>query len=84
MDPQEKEKILKLLGERIKDLRKKKNQSLLEAEYGSNFDNSNLSKYELGKRDLQVSTLFKIAKLLETHPKNLLDLGIDYSSPEEK
>ena len=56
--------------------------SLLQADYQSNIDESNISKYEHGKRDLRLSTIFKIAKMLKTHPKNLLDLGIDYTEED--
>lgn len=49
--------------------------SLLKADYQSSIDESNLSKYEHGKRDLRLSTIFKLAKMLKTHPENLLDLG---------
>ena len=82
MTEAEKQEILSLFGENIKRLRKQQNLSLLQADYQSSIDESNLSKYEHGKRDLRLSTIFKLAKMLKTHPKNLLDLGIDYS--EEK
>ncbi|WP_236979703.1 helix-turn-helix domain-containing protein [Membranihabitans maritimus] len=82
MTEEERKKILLLFGENIKKIREDKQLSLLQADYQSNIDESNISKYEHGKRDLRLSTIFKIAKMLKTHPKNLLDLGIDYTEED--
>jgi transcriptional regulator with XRE-family HTH domain len=51
----------------------------LEADYGSELNESNISKYENGKREPQLSTILKLAKMLKIHPKELLDFGVDFT-----
>ena len=82
MSEKETIRIKKLFGANLKRIRESKDLSLLEADYQSELNESNISKYENGRRDLQLSTIFKLAKMLHIHPKELLDFGIDYT-PEE-
>jgi hypothetical protein len=44
---------------------------------------SNISKYENGKRDPKLSTIIKLAKMLKIHPMELLDFGVDYTKEEK-
>lgn len=83
---QEKEilRIKKLFGANLRKIRDSKDLSLLEADYQSELNESNISKYENGKRDLRLSTIIKLAKMLRVHPKELLDFGVDFTSKEEK
>ncbi|NEU09372.1 helix-turn-helix transcriptional regulator [Flavihumibacter sp. R14] len=76
---EELQKIKKLFGENLKRLREQEELSLLQAGHHSNFDNSNISKYENGKREPRLSTIIALAKMLKTHPKNLIDFGIDFT-----
>ena len=66
----------KLFGENLKKLREGKNLSLLEADYQSELNESNISKYENGKRDPRLSTILKLAKMLKVHPSKLLDIDL--------
>ncbi|MOA65260.1 helix-turn-helix protein [compost metagenome] len=51
----------------------------MKTDYQSDLNESNISKYENGKRDLRLSTIIALAKALKIHPKELLDFGIDFS-----
>jgi transcriptional regulator with XRE-family HTH domain len=77
MTERELARIKKLFGANLKKIRKSKNLSLLEADYDSELNESNISKYENGKRDPRLSTIIKLAKMLKVHPKDLLDIEID-------
>lgn len=83
MQDKEIERIKKLFGANLKRIRDKKDLSLLEADYQSELNESNISKYENGKRDIRLITVFKLAKMLKIHPKELFDFGIDYT-PKSK
>ena len=56
---------LEKLGKRIKQLRKHRNLTLLELETISGINDSDLSRYEQGKENLEFLTIYKIAKALE-------------------
>ncbi|MEJ0031494.1 MAG: helix-turn-helix transcriptional regulator [Bacteroidota bacterium] len=64
----------KLFGENLRKLRDQRKMSLLESDYQSELNESNISKYEHGKRDLRLSTIIKLAKMLKVHPKELFKL----------
>jgi len=82
MSEKELARLKKLFGARLKEIREAKDLSLLDTDYRSTLNESNISKYENGKREPQLSTIFKLAKALRIHPKDLLDFGIDYSKEE--
>jgi transcriptional regulator with XRE-family HTH domain len=73
----------KALGNKLKEIRQSNKQSLLEADYNSKFNESNISKYELGKRDLRFSTILDLAKMLKVHPKELFDFEFDLDTPRK-
>jgi transcriptional regulator with XRE-family HTH domain len=77
MTEKELARLKKLFGLNLKKLRKSKNLSLLEADYSSELNESNISKYENGKRDPRLSTIIKLAKMLKVHPKELLNFDDD-------
>ena len=79
MTDKELTRISKLFGENLKKIRESKELSLMDAEYASELNASNISKYENGKRDPQLSTIIKLAKMLKIHPKELLDFGVDFT-----
>ncbi|MCS3797978.1 helix-turn-helix domain-containing protein [Niastella sp. OAS944] len=55
---------LERLGKRIRQVRKHRNLTLLELETISGINDSDLSRYEQGKENLEFLTIFKIAKAL--------------------
>ena len=67
----------KLFGENLRKLREEKKMSLLESDYQSELNESNISKYEHGKRDLRLSTIIKLARMLKVHPTKLFDFPFD-------
>lgn len=71
-------RIKKYFGKHLKSVRESKDLSLLEADYRSELNESNISKYENGKRDPRLSTIIKLAKMLKVHPKELLDFELDF------
>jgi transcriptional regulator with XRE-family HTH domain len=71
-------RIKKLFGSNLKKVRESKDLSLLEADYSSELNESNISKYENGKRDPRLSTIIKLARMLKVHPKELLNLDLDF------
>ncbi|MBT1686211.1 helix-turn-helix domain-containing protein [Dawidia soli] len=81
MTEKEEERIRSLFREHLKKLREAKALSLLNIAQNSDLDNSNFSKYERS-RDPQLMTLFKIAEALKIHPRELLDIGIDFTEPK--
>ncbi|MBT1709203.1 helix-turn-helix transcriptional regulator [Fulvivirgaceae bacterium PWU5] len=81
MNEKEEERIRGLFRENLKKLREAKELSLLNIAQNSDLDNSNFSKYERS-RDPQLITLFKIAEALKIHPRELLDIGIDFTEPK--
>ncbi|WP_276480214.1 helix-turn-helix domain-containing protein [Paraflavitalea pollutisoli] len=60
-------------GEHLRSLRKEKGLSLRQMEEQCDLDNSNISKIENGKFDIQLSTIVELAKGLNVHPRELLD-----------
>lgn len=60
-------------GEHLRSLRKEKGLSLRQMEELCDLDNSNISKIENGKFDIQLSTIVELAKGLNVHPRELLD-----------
>lgn len=63
-------------GERVRELRELKNLSLRALAANCDLDDSQISKIENAKWDVQLSTIFELAKGLETDPKELLDFKI--------
>lgn len=65
--------LLKLFGQRVKELRLKKNKSLNSFSFNSELlTSATLSRIENGLVDLKFSTLIKIANALEIKPEELL------------
>lgn len=64
-------------GEHLKSVRKRKGLSLRRLAELCNMDNSNISKIEHGKFDIQLSTIIELAKGLDVHPRELLDYSFE-------
>lgn len=60
-------------GFNLKKIRNIKGLSLRAMARNCDIDDSNISKIENGKFDVQLSTIFELAKGLDIHPKDLLD-----------
>ncbi len=73
----------KQFGAHLKKLRLQKKLSLLEADYISDLNESNISKYENGHREPRLSTIIKLAKMLKVHPKELLNYDFDFLKKEK-
>lgn len=65
------EKELESLGKRIKQLRKHRKLRLLDLEMLSGINDSDLSRYERGKENVEFHTLYKIAKALQVEVTDL-------------
>ena len=61
------------LGSRIRELRKSKNISIEEIAYKAGIDAQNLRKYELGKQEMRVSMLKRIADAFEISVSDLVN-----------
>jgi transcriptional regulator with XRE-family HTH domain len=69
--------IQKQFGANLQKVRMAKGLSLRALAANCNLDDSNISKIEQGKFDIQLSTLFELAKGLGVNPKELLDIEIN-------
>ncbi len=61
------------LGIRIREFRKSKNISIEEIAYKAGLDAQNLRKYELGKQEMRVSMLKRIADAFEISVSELVN-----------
>lgn len=60
-------------GKHIRKLRKNNNLSIEEIAFKAGIDAQNLRKYELGKQEMKISMLKRIADAFEITPSKLLD-----------
>ena len=65
--------IQEKFGFNLKKIRTSKGLSLRALARNCDIDDSNISKIENGKFDIQLSTIFELAKGLEIEPRELLD-----------
>lgn len=70
------EDIRKNFGANLKSIRKRKKLSQLTLAVKCGTDNSQISQWERGIWDVQLSTIIILAKGLEVEPKELLDFKI--------
>lgn len=63
-------------GSNLKRIREEKGFSLRALAANCDLDDSQISKIENGKKNIQLSTIFELAKGLEIEPKELLDFKI--------
>ena len=73
-----KDKLLLLFGEKVKELRLKRNLSLRMLEQECEIDNSYISKIEHGKTNVSFQTIIELASAFKVHPKELLDFEFDW------
>lgn len=75
--PRQKKELPKFcieFGKHLRNLRKEKNLSIEEIAFKAGIDAQNLRKYELGKQEMKISMLKRIADAFEITPSKLLDL----------
>lgn len=77
-----KKNFLGLFGNHIEFLRKEQKLSLRQLAQRCDVDFSDINKIEKGDRNIQMTTIFELAKGLGVHPKKLLDF--DLPEVEEK
>lgn len=65
-------RLKKQFGENLQKIRIGKGLSLREVAQNCDLDDSNISKMEHGRFNVQISTLYELAKGLELHPSDLL------------
>ncbi len=70
MQDEKKQILIKVIGDLLKEERKKKNKSLLMFSYENSISSSALNYIERGLRDAQITTLWKI---LEAHEIKMSD-----------
>lgn len=63
-------------GLHLKHIRENKKLSLIEVDQRCELNESYISKIENGKKNIQLSTIFELAKGLDVEPKELLDFKI--------
>ena len=68
----DKEQIQIAIGERIRDLREKKDISQKDLAYSCGFDKSNMARLEMGRTNPTIYTLKIIAKNLEVELTDLV------------
>lgn len=68
---------LKKFGNHIQGLRKQRKLSLRKMAANCNIENSDISRIEKGKTNIQLLTLLELAKALNLEPRELLDFKFD-------
>ncbi len=74
--PKNNQSLQKQFGENLKKIRTAKGLSLRALASNCDLDDSNISKIEQGKFDIQLSTLFELAKGLGVEPNCLLEFDV--------
>jgi ribosome-binding protein aMBF1 (putative translation factor) len=67
--------LLAAFGRKLRKARQQKGLSPLQFYYKSGIDASNLAKYESGQREPGLVIIMIMAKTLEVHPHQLLDIN---------
>jgi transcriptional regulator with XRE-family HTH domain len=66
------DEVLKLIGEKIRELRIGREITLENLANECDLDYSQINRMELGKVNFSISNLYRIARALQVHPKELL------------
>lgn len=73
MKPRPKKEILKLLGQKVKEIRLRANLSQTDLCYEADIDLSTLSRLERGLLNVTFDTLYSISKILKVEIKDFYD-----------
>ena len=60
------------IGKNIRKLRKEKKLTVSEVAYRAGVEPQNFRKYELGRQEMRISMLFRVAEALEIKPSELM------------
>jgi transcriptional regulator with XRE-family HTH domain len=61
------------IGKNIRKLRKEKKLTVSEVAYRAGVEPQNFRKYELGRQEMRISMLFRVAESLEVSPSDLIN-----------
>ncbi len=67
------EKAIKLLGKKVRELRKKQKLSQSQLAYEANIPRMQVSRIERGEINTSISTIIAIARVLEVQTKDLFN-----------
>ena len=67
------DKAIKLLGKRIRDIRKKQKLSQSQSAYEANIPRMQVSRIERGEINTSISTILAIARVLDVQAKELFN-----------
>lgn len=83
MELEEKEKLIKQLGEKLKELKTNSKLSYRILAQRCNLDHADIKNYENGKVDIRFSTIIELAKAYGVHPMEILkiDYEINFENP---
>ena len=70
------DKFLALFGKRLAELRKQKGISQEQLSYDSDISLSTISKMERGILNISIGNVYKLAKILKVHHKELFDFDV--------
>ena len=73
------EVLLRIVGDKIRELRKSKKLSLRDLAYRIGMESSNLSVIENGRSNPQLLTYAKIASALEVSLADIFEVSFDFS-----
>ncbi|UZD21808.1 helix-turn-helix domain-containing protein [Algoriphagus halophytocola] len=81
MELEEKEKLIKQLAEKLKELKVKSKLSYRILAQRCNLDHADIKKYENGGVDIRFTTIIELAKAYGVHPTEILNLDykIDFN-----
>lgn len=68
------EQFLFQVGKKLKSYRELNGQKQSDISFHTGLETSEISKYEKGKINMTLKTLYKFAKVLNVNPKELLDI----------
>ncbi|MCL4815793.1 MAG: helix-turn-helix domain-containing protein [Flavobacteriales bacterium] len=71
------EKAIKLIGKKIRDIRKTQKITQAQLAFEAGIPRNQVVNIELGKVNTSISSIIAIAEILDIHPKELFD--IDFS-----
>lgn len=71
------------IGNRIREIRIRKNISVFELAYRTNISQSHIYQIEGGHQNMSIELLFKIADTLETDPNTILGVKPNVASVDE-
>ena len=73
----DKDLLLKEVGKKIVEHRKKNKQTQADISFFTGLESSEISRYEKGKINLTISTILKFSQALNVHPKELFDFDFE-------